>query len=89
MLYRLHFTDASLAQMAALGLDQDALRTVIHQGSKMQLGENHLVCRHRGAEVEVSTVGLDYEVLAVRREAVWPSKPSLLPYAVGLAGGVR
>ena len=84
--FRLHFTDAAMAQAEALGLDQDTVRTVIHQGSKLQLGENHLVCRHRGLEVEVAQIGGDREVLAVRREAAWPSRTPNLPYLKQVGG---
>lgn len=87
MLYRLHFTDGSLATMEQLGLDRDAVRTVIHQGSKAQLGENHLVCRHHGLEVEVRTLGADYEVLDVRPEREWPRRETELAYLERLGGG--
>lgn len=79
-MFRLHFTDAAMAQIQALGLDQDAVRTVIHQGAKLQGGENRLVCRLHLVEVEVDAVGQDYQVLAVRREAMWPRGRPTLPY---------
>lgn len=84
--FRLHFSDAALAQVQALSLDQDAVRTVLHQGSKLQLGENRLVCRHRGIEVEAEAFGADVEVLEVRREARWPSRAPALPYLKRFGG---
>lgn len=86
MLYRLHFTDASLAKLEQLGLDQDAVRTAINAGTKLQLGENHLVCRHRGLEVEVRTLGPDYEVLDLRRTLDWPRRKPDLPYLAQFGG---
>lgn len=86
MTFRFHFTDASLAQLQALGLDQDTVRTVVHQGAKAQLGENRLVCRHRGIEVEAEQMGPDIEVLAVRREASWPRRAPALPYLKQMGG---
>jgi hypothetical protein len=70
--YRLHFTDASLAQMEQLGLDQDAVRTVINAGTKIQEGENLLLCRHKAVEILVAIDGPDYEVRALQREVAWP-----------------
>lgn len=78
--YRFHFTDTTLAQMDALGLDRDAVQTAVHQGSKQQLGENHLQCRHKGLEVEVVVRGPDYHVAAVRADDEWPRRPARLDY---------
>lgn len=84
--FRLHFSEAALAEMTALSLDQDAVRTVLHQGSKLQLGENRVVSRHRGFEVEAEAFGPDVEVLAVRRDRAWPSRAPALPYLKRFGG---
>lgn len=85
-MYRLHFTDASLAQVEALGLDRDAVRRVIDAGTKAQVAENRVLCRHAGIEADVRTEGRDYLVLAVRRETEWPRGPAELPYLKRVEG---
>jgi hypothetical protein len=77
---RLHLTDAALAQMEELGLDQDAVRTAIQAGMKLQRSEHRWLARHRGIEVELHAVGFDYTVLGLRREAEWPRRPADHPY---------
>ena len=88
MRYRLHFTDGAMAQRDQLGLDADAVRTAIDAGTKLQLQENTSLCRHRGLEVEVRTIGSDYTVQRIRREERWPSSPSSLPYLDSVGGAV-
>jgi hypothetical protein len=78
--FRLHFSDAAMVQMEQLGADADAVRTAIDAGVKPTLGENHLLCRHRGLEVEVVIEGPDYHIIAVRRQAEWPRRAPRLAY---------
>lgn len=85
-MYRLHFTDAAMAALEQLGLDQDRVRLAIDAGWKMQRGENLLVIAHRGLEVEVATVGADYEVRDVRLAQEWPRRRPEHPYLRRQAG---
>jgi len=87
-MFRLHFTDAALAQLEALGLDQDAVRRAIIAGSKAQMHENLLLVRHRvaGLEVVLRTLGADYEVVELRRWQDWQVRAPDLPYLRELGG---
>lgn len=86
MRYRLHFTDEAMAQRERLGLDQDAVRTAIDAGTKLQLEENAWLCRHHGLEVRVRALGADYTVERVAREAAWPVARPSLPYLERFGG---
>ena len=44
------------------------------------------MCRLKGLEVVVDTLGPDYHVLEVRRQAEWPRGPSQLRYLRGFGG---
>lgn len=86
MPFRFHFTDGALAQMEQMSLDQDAVRTVVHQGAKLQLAEGRHLCRHKGIEVEALVEGADVEVVVVRKEPAWPKGAPSLPYLQRVGG---